>query len=107
MRGGGPFISNPSSQSVLWVLVLWHQTLFPEPPVCIAACPPSPHTPGAHLSLCRKPLAGNQETLRRQGSASGKAPALSLQALKHIWVRTALMEKVLDKVVQYLVENCR
>ncbi|MXQ84642.1 hypothetical protein E5288_WYG020742 [Bos mutus] len=54
----------------------------------------------------RKPLASNQETLRRQGSASGKAPALSLQALKHIWVRTALMEKVLDKVVQYLVENC-
>ncbi|XP_043759310.1 small G protein signaling modulator 2 isoform X2 [Cervus elaphus] len=54
----------------------------------------------------RKPLAGNQETLRRQGSASGKAPALSLQALKHIWVRTALIEKVLDKVVQYLVENC-
>ncbi|XP_068832144.1 small G protein signaling modulator 2 isoform X2 [Capricornis sumatraensis] len=54
----------------------------------------------------RKPLAGNQETLRRQASASGKAPALSLQALKHIWVRTALIEKVLDKVVQYLVENC-
>lgn len=57
--------------------------------------------------LCRKPLAGNQEALRRQGSASGKAPALSLQALKHIWVRTALIEKVLDRVVQYLVENCR
>uniref|UniRef100_A0A4X1U648 L-serine ammonia-lyase n=1 Tax=Sus scrofa TaxID=9823 RepID=A0A4X1U648_PIG len=55
----------------------------------------------------RKPLAGNQEALRRQGSASGKAPALSLQALKHIWVRTALIEKVLDRVVQYLVENCR
>ncbi|XP_047613219.1 small G protein signaling modulator 2 isoform X5 [Phacochoerus africanus] len=54
----------------------------------------------------RKPLAGNQEALRRQGSASGKAPALSLQALKHIWVRTALIEKVLDRVVQYLVENC-
>ncbi|XP_057570295.1 small G protein signaling modulator 2 isoform X2 [Hippopotamus amphibius kiboko] len=54
----------------------------------------------------RKPLVGNQETLRRQASASGKAPALSLQALKHIWVRTALMEKVLDRVVQYLVENC-
>ncbi|XP_039742269.1 small G protein signaling modulator 2 isoform X8 [Pteropus medius] len=54
----------------------------------------------------RKPLVGNQEALRRQGSASGKAPALSPQALKHIWVRTALMEKVLDRVVQYLVENC-
>lgn len=52
-------------------------------------------------------MAGNQEALRRQGSASGKAPALSLQALKHIWVRTALIEKVLDRVVQYLVENCR
>ncbi|XP_055983834.1 small G protein signaling modulator 2 isoform X2 [Sorex fumeus] len=54
----------------------------------------------------RKPSGSNQETLRRQGSASGKAPALSLQALKHIWVRTALIEKVLDRVVQYLVENC-
>ncbi|XP_004404188.1 PREDICTED: small G protein signaling modulator 2 isoform X3 [Odobenus rosmarus divergens] len=54
----------------------------------------------------RKPLAGTQDALRRQGSASGKAPALSLQALKHIWVRTALIEKVLDKVMQYLVENC-
>ncbi|XP_036762041.2 small G protein signaling modulator 2 isoform X3 [Manis pentadactyla] len=54
----------------------------------------------------RKPSAGNQEALRRQGSASGKAPALSLQALKHIWVRTALIEKVLDRIMQYLVENC-
>ncbi|XP_054428959.1 small G protein signaling modulator 2 isoform X2 [Pteronotus mesoamericanus] len=54
----------------------------------------------------RKPLVSNQEALRRQGSASGKAPALSPQALKHIWVRTALIEKVLDRVVQYLVENC-
>ncbi|XP_054987091.1 small G protein signaling modulator 2 isoform X2 [Sorex araneus] len=54
----------------------------------------------------RKPSGSSQETLRRQGSASGKAPALSLQALKHIWVRTALIEKVLDRVVQYLVENC-
>ncbi|XP_017507073.2 small G protein signaling modulator 2 isoform X5 [Manis javanica] len=54
----------------------------------------------------RKPSAGNQEALWRQGSASGKAPALSLQALKHIWVRTALIEKVLDRIVQYLVENC-
>ena len=86
---------------------MWHQTRLPEPPVCIVAFPPRPHTPGAHPSLCRKPLAGNQETLRRQGSAGGKAPALSLQALKHIWVRTALIEKVLDKVMQCLVENCR
>ncbi|XP_004433352.1 PREDICTED: small G protein signaling modulator 2 isoform X2 [Ceratotherium simum simum] len=54
----------------------------------------------------RKPSRGSQEALRRQGSASGKAPALSPQAFKHVWVRTALIEKVLDRVVQYLVENC-
>ncbi|XP_037348374.1 small G protein signaling modulator 2 isoform X2 [Talpa occidentalis] len=54
----------------------------------------------------RKTSGGNQEVLRRQGSASNRAPALSPQALKHLWVRTALIEKVLDRVVQYLVENC-
>ncbi|XP_004684842.1 PREDICTED: small G protein signaling modulator 2 isoform X2 [Condylura cristata] len=54
----------------------------------------------------RKTSGGNQEVLRRQGSASSRAPALSPQALKHLWVRTALIEKVLDRVVQYLVENC-
>ncbi|XP_053424482.1 small G protein signaling modulator 2 isoform X2 [Nycticebus coucang] len=54
----------------------------------------------------RKPSGGSQEALRRQGSTSGKAPVLSPQALKHIWVRTALIEKVLDRVVQYLSENC-
>uniref|UniRef100_A0A6I8NWA7 Small G protein signaling modulator 2 n=1 Tax=Ornithorhynchus anatinus TaxID=9258 RepID=A0A6I8NWA7_ORNAN len=54
----------------------------------------------------RKSAAGGQEVLRRQGSAAGKAPALSPQALRHIWVRTALIEKVLDAIVQYIVENC-
>ncbi|XP_038615118.1 small G protein signaling modulator 2 isoform X1 [Tachyglossus aculeatus] len=54
----------------------------------------------------RKAAAGGQEALRRQGSAAGKAPALSPQALRHIWVRTALIEKVLDTIVQYIVENC-
>ncbi|KAM5149955.1 small G protein signaling modulator 2 isoform 2-T2 [Callospermophilus lateralis] len=54
----------------------------------------------------RRPSGGGQEALRKQGSAGGKALVLSPQALKHIWVRTALMEKVLDRVVQYLAENC-
>ncbi|XP_077898767.1 small G protein signaling modulator 2 isoform X6 [Ictidomys tridecemlineatus] len=54
----------------------------------------------------RRPSGGGQEALRKQGPAGGKAPVLSPQALKHIWVRTALMEKVLDRVVQYLAENC-
>uniref|UniRef100_A0A672K4N2 Small G protein signaling modulator 2 n=1 Tax=Sinocyclocheilus grahami TaxID=75366 RepID=A0A672K4N2_SINGR len=47
-----------------------------------------------------------QETLRRQGSSAGRVPQpLSAQAIKHIWVRTALFDKVLDKIVQYIVDN--
>uniref|UniRef100_A0A673MWF8 Small G protein signaling modulator 2-like n=1 Tax=Sinocyclocheilus rhinocerous TaxID=307959 RepID=A0A673MWF8_9TELE len=47
-----------------------------------------------------------QEPLRRQGSSAGRAPQpLSAQAIKHIWVRTALFDKVLDKIVQYIVDN--
>lgn len=36
-----------------------------------------------------------------------KLPNLSPQAIKHLWIRTALFEKVLDKIVHYLVENSR
>ncbi|KAK3514908.1 hypothetical protein QTP70_034958, partial [Hemibagrus guttatus] len=32
-------------------------------------------------------------------------PGLSNQAARHLWIRTALIEKVLDKIVLYLVEN--
>ncbi|XP_056139293.1 small G protein signaling modulator 2 [Lampris incognitus] len=48
-----------------------------------------------------------QEPLRRQGSLSSprNPQPLSAQAIKHIWVRTALFEKVLDKIVQYIVDN--
>ncbi|KAL3992429.1 tumor necrosis factor ligand superfamily member 15 [Sarotherodon galilaeus] len=48
------------------------------------------------------------EPLRRQGSSTTSRPPqpLSAQAIKHIWVRTALFEKVLDKIVQYIVDNC-
>uniref|UniRef100_G3NNY2 Small G protein signaling modulator 2 n=1 Tax=Gasterosteus aculeatus aculeatus TaxID=481459 RepID=G3NNY2_GASAC len=50
------------------------------------------------------------EPLRRQGSSSttitSRPPQpLSAQAIKHIWVRTALFEKVLDKIVQHIVDN--
>uniref|UniRef100_A0AAY4BKV9 Small G protein signaling modulator 1 n=1 Tax=Denticeps clupeoides TaxID=299321 RepID=A0AAY4BKV9_9TELE len=34
-----------------------------------------------------------------------KVPNLSPQAMKHLWIRTALIDKVLDKIVLYLVEN--
>ncbi|XP_031414496.1 small G protein signaling modulator 1 isoform X2 [Clupea harengus] len=34
-----------------------------------------------------------------------KLPNLSPQAIKYLWIRTALTEKVLDKIVLYLVEN--
>ncbi|XP_066465888.1 small G protein signaling modulator 1 isoform X2 [Tiliqua scincoides] len=34
-----------------------------------------------------------------------KLPSLSPQAVKYLWIRTALFEKVLDKIVHHLVEN--
>ncbi|XP_055511641.1 small G protein signaling modulator 1 [Leucoraja erinacea] len=43
-----------------------------------------------------------QESVRRPQ----KMPNLPAQALKHLWIRTALFEKVLDKIVQHLAENC-
>uniref|UniRef100_A0A8C9F3U5 Small G protein signaling modulator 2 n=1 Tax=Pavo cristatus TaxID=9049 RepID=A0A8C9F3U5_PAVCR len=54
----------------------------------------------------RKNQPNVQEPLKRQGSTASKTPVLTPQAIKHIWVRTALIEKVLDKIVQYIVDNC-
>ncbi|KGL84486.1 Small G protein signaling modulator 2, partial [Tinamus guttatus] len=54
----------------------------------------------------RKNQPNGQESLKRQGSTTSKTPVLTPQAIKHIWVRTALIEKVLDKIVQYIVDNC-
>ncbi|XP_025903625.1 small G protein signaling modulator 2 isoform X4 [Nothoprocta perdicaria] len=54
----------------------------------------------------RKNQTNGQESLKRQGSTTSKTPVLTPQAIKHIWVRTALIEKVLDKIVQYIVDNC-
>ncbi|XP_041338745.1 small G protein signaling modulator 2 isoform X5 [Pyrgilauda ruficollis] len=54
----------------------------------------------------RKSQPNGQEPLKRQGSTTSRTPVLTAQAIKHIWVRTALIEKVLDKIVQYIVDNC-
>ncbi|KAJ7309053.1 hypothetical protein JRQ81_008344 [Phrynocephalus forsythii] len=54
----------------------------------------------------RKAAPMGQESLRRENSTTSKAATLTPQVLKHIWVRTALTERVLDKIVQYLVDNC-
>ncbi|XP_017307063.1 small G protein signaling modulator 1 isoform X1 [Ictalurus punctatus] len=35
-----------------------------------------------------------------------RLPSLSPQAARYLWIRTALIEKVLDKIILYLVENC-
>ncbi|XP_030041588.1 small G protein signaling modulator 2 isoform X2 [Microcaecilia unicolor] len=53
----------------------------------------------------RKNPSNGQESLKRQGSTASRPPKLTPQALKHIWVRTALIEKVLDRIVQYIVDN--
>ncbi|XP_066506263.1 small G protein signaling modulator 1 [Hoplias malabaricus] len=43
----------------------------------------------------------SQESIRKQPRVANLSP----QAIKHLWIRTALTEKVLDKIVLYLVEN--
>ncbi|CAN9510993.1 unnamed protein product [Ophioblennius macclurei] len=57
--------------------------------------------------LTRRAQSVGHEPLRRQGSSTTSRPPqpLSAQAIKHIWVRTALFEKVLDRMVQYIVDN--
>ncbi|XP_017266170.1 small G protein signaling modulator 1 isoform X2 [Kryptolebias marmoratus] len=47
----------------------------------------------------------NNASLSNDRSRLSKLPNLPPQALKHLWIRTALMEKLLDKIVLYLVEN--
>lgn len=54
----------------------------------------------------RKYQPAGQESLKRQSSTTSKPPVLTPQAIKHLWVRTALIERVLDKIVQYIVDNC-
>ncbi|KAI9521486.1 Small G protein signaling modulator 1, partial [Dissostichus eleginoides] len=64
--------------------------------------------------LCRKAQELEQvmETKRSQSMQSQdglrkmpRLPSLSPQGVKNLWIRTALFEKVLDKIVLYLVEN--
>ncbi|KAG7224023.1 hypothetical protein INR49_015280 [Caranx melampygus] len=47
----------------------------------------------------------NNSSLSNDRSRQLKLANLPPQALKHLWIRTALMEKLLDKIVLYLVEN--
>uniref|UniRef100_UPI00358E0C67 small G protein signaling modulator 2-like n=1 Tax=Myxine glutinosa TaxID=7769 RepID=UPI00358E0C67 len=48
---------------------------------------------------------GRIEGISRQNTSGSKATGLSRQAVRHLWVRAALLEKVLDKIVQHLAEN--
>ncbi|CAN9504260.1 unnamed protein product [Ophioblennius macclurei] len=47
----------------------------------------------------------NNSSLSNDRSRQSKLGNLPPQALRHLWIRTALMEKLLDKIVLYLVEN--
>ncbi|XP_006877332.1 PREDICTED: small G protein signaling modulator 1 isoform X4 [Chrysochloris asiatica] len=53
------------------------------------------------IESTRNQIQGLQENVRKLP----KLPNLSPLAVKHLWIRTALFEKVLDKIVHYLVEN--
>uniref|UniRef100_A0A8C4N643 Small G protein signaling modulator 2 n=1 Tax=Eptatretus burgeri TaxID=7764 RepID=A0A8C4N643_EPTBU len=48
---------------------------------------------------------GRIEGISRQSTSGSKPSGLSRQAVRHLWVRAALLEKVLDKIVQHLAEN--
>ncbi|MEE6511140.1 hypothetical protein FKM82_017590 [Ascaphus truei] len=54
------------------------------------------------LESKRNQMHGVHESVRR----TQRLLNLSPQAIKHLWIRTALIEKVLDKIVLHLVENC-
>ncbi|XP_034752377.1 small G protein signaling modulator 1 isoform X2 [Etheostoma cragini] len=47
----------------------------------------------------------NNSSVSNDRSRQSKLAYLPPQALKHLWIRTALMEKLLDKIILYLVEN--
>lgn len=49
----------------------------------------------------------NNSSLSNDRVRQTKIANLPPQGLKHLWIRTALMEKLLDKIVLYLVENSR
>lgn len=49
----------------------------------------------------------NNSSLNNERLRQSKLANLPPQALKHLWIRTALIEKLLDKIVLYLVENSR
>lgn len=49
----------------------------------------------------------HNNSLSNERFRQSKLANLPPQAMKHLWIRTALMEKLLDKIVLYLVENSR
>ncbi|XP_072839509.2 small G protein signaling modulator 1 isoform X2 [Pogona vitticeps] len=68
--------------------------------------------PAEELSRKVQALEQLLENVRNQGPGIQenprkvqKLPNLSPQAIRHLWIRTALFEKVLDKIVHHLVEN--
>lgn len=49
----------------------------------------------------------HNSSLSNERFRQSKLANLPPQAMKHLWIRTALIEKLLDKIVLYLVENSR
>uniref|UniRef100_A0A674EMZ7 Small G protein signaling modulator 1-like n=1 Tax=Salmo trutta TaxID=8032 RepID=A0A674EMZ7_SALTR len=57
--------------------------------------------------LCQKVQELEQQAQLNNGSVQKQPGVTNLppQGLRNLWIRTALMEKLLDKIVMYLVEN--
>ncbi|KAG7273141.1 hypothetical protein CRUP_034539, partial [Coryphaenoides rupestris] len=56
---------------------------------------------GGNSTTVRTQSLQSQDSLRRLT----RLPSLAPHSVKNLWIRTALFEKVLDRIVVYLVEN--
>lgn len=75
--------------------------LYPHAP------PHPPNLIGDHCTCIIFSSKQNNSSQTNNRFRQSKLANLPPQALKHLWIRTALMEKLLDKIVLFLVENSR
>lgn len=97
-----PSLPPPSLSLFLLSLPVLLPLPLPPPRPLLSVSPLSVCSPTSGLKR-RNQIQGLQENVRKLP----KLPNLSPLAIKHLWIRTALFERVLDKIVHYLVENSR
>lgn len=102
--------------SIRWIMVyqfivtiFYSQSLAP-PLRSLSSCSNQSHPPTLFCNHCTCIIFSSKQNNSSQTNnrfRQSKLANLPPQALKHLWIRTALMEKLLDKIVLFLVENSR